>query len=827
MRKRKLALALASLLLMPSATTYALGLGEIETLSGLNQPLIAEIQLLSIAPEEMADVTVKFADSAAYEAAGIDKSPLLADMQFAVLQKPDGTSVIQVKSSQPIREPFLDFIIEVNWPAGRLLREYAMLLDPPVFVSDSLVDNLPPPIAQAQGTPTAPSDAAPTQPTHPAANESNQATEPQPVSAPPTDAGGAMHGPISRNETLWDIAKRLRPNESVSIERMMMALFRANPNAFFGKNVNNLKSGVVLRVPDPDAINAMDQSTAINEARRHYQRWIEGKKSSPLAGNTDQQGTAVRTDSVEGKSDSAAPKGQLKLIAPEGEGAVRGGNGKGTAAKDVQTLNQELQLAIETGDAARQENDELKARVAALEEQLNTMQRLITLKDDALVEMQTKQGNAATVAPPAPVPAPTPAVTKPAEPVVPPPAAVAPASESIWSMLTSPLVLGILVIVGLLVGALGWLFARRRQQQRQEDYDEEETFQPLKRNFNFSAQETTSMPIVEQTFAEPEHVFHATSNVDDSLSDDSEIDPLAEADVYLAYRRYQQAQDLIKDALEHEPGRQDLQVKLLEIYFAMGNKEAFEAQVESFYTTLTSDDHEVWEKIVDMGREISLDHPLFNDQAQMHAQHSNVPANDGLGEDVRFEVGSAKDTSNLMEFENSYPSVPDHEAAPVFSQFTDAKSASNSLGGLDFNLDDDVIQQIRAAADTRKGPQGLSDDLEGLVVDKLFDSGELVEDLSEQQSQRQVSRDAELEAMLAQVEEVGFEKVFGFDDAHFSGGEEDLFASNDMVGTKLDLARAYIDMDDGDGARSILGEVLQEGSDTQKEEARELIRRIS
>lgn len=848
MRKRKLALALASLLMVPSATTYALGLGEIETRSGLNQPLNAEIKLLSVSKSELPDVSVKFADSAAYVTAGIDKSPLLIDIQFVVTQKADGSSVIQLKSSQPIREPFLDFIIEVNWPTGRLLREYTMLLDPPVFASDTSAANVKAPATQDRESPisSAPASSASAgtssssaQPSASSEAPKNRSSSKQAVTAGPGD-GGATHESTGKNDTLWEIAKRLRPDESVSVEQMMMALFRANPDAFFGNNVNNLKSGFVLRVPDQTELNAINHSTAVREARRQYQRWLE-KKPPSLEGDPQQQGLAVRTDSVQEETGkSADAKGQLKLMAPESEGAVRGGNGKGSSNKDAQSLSKELQLAIETGDATRQENDELKARVAALEEQLNTMQRLITLKDDALVDMQSKSGSPSPVDPApladvvvdSPVDSSNPAANKDQATAQPEAVPVTPTGESIWSMLASPLVLGILIVVGLLVGALGWIFARRRKQQ-QADYAEEETFAPLKRNFAFSENPAMTMPIVEQTFSESmdtDEVLHTTSSMEDVPAEDSEIDPLAEADVYLAYRRYQQAEDLIKDALQQEPERQDLQTKLLEVYYAMGNKEAFETQAESFYTTLTSDDREVWEKIVDMGSELSPGHPLFNgEQTPLHAAEQNDFNRKDVVEEVHFDTFPVDDSANVIEFESGFTPRPGDEDRPVFSQFTDAKPVQHSDGNLlEFSLDDDTIKQIRAAADARKGPQGLSDELEGLVVDKLFEDENTPGEVAiEQQSIRQVTEDADLEAMLAQVDDVGFEKVFGFDDTHFGGSDEDLFASNDMVGTKLDLARAYIDMDDGDGARSILGEVLQEGSETQKEEARELMRRMS
>lgn len=853
MRKRKLALALASLLVMPSATTHALGLGEIETRSVLNQPLSAEIKLLSVSPGEIADVTVKLADSVAYVTAGIDKSPVLSEIKFIITQKADGTPVIQLKSNQPIREPFLDFIIEVNWPTGRLLREYTMLLDPPVFASDASSGSVKAPAAQVREISKSATDSAATKTNiSPAADQPSASNEPRKPRSETTQQvvggseGGPMLGPTNKNDTLWEIAKRLQRDESASIEQVMMALFRANPEAFFSNNVNNLKSGFVLRVPDQEAINAIDKNAAMREARNQYQRWLENKSSSPLDNDANQQGSAVRTD-VQGESgNKGVAKGQLKLIAPEGEAASRGGNGKGTSANDAQSLSKELQLAIETGDAARQENDELKARVASLEEQLSTMQRLITLKDDALVDMQNKLGNSEqgitqaatdTAVDASPIDSANlpanqdQAVKEQVESVQ-----VAPAGESILSMLTSPLVLGILVVVGLLLGALSWVFIRRRQQQ-EADYAEEETFQMRKPNFNFSDNPPVSMPIVEQTMSEPDSFSNlslGTSEMDEAPAEDSEIDPLAEADVYLAYRRYQQAEDLIKDAILQEPERQDLQVKLLEIYYAMSNKEAFEAQAESFYTTLTSDDGDVWEKVVEMGGELSPDHPLFGgEQAESSAIAQNDFDTPETVEEIHFE-NSAAQTENVIEFESGLTPDIQHDNEVAFSQFKDPgeDSYTNSGNGMDFNLDADTIQQIRSAANTSKGPQGLNDELEGLVVDKLFDSDTVAglnsDDMSlEQQSTRQAEGNADLEAMLAQVEDVGFEKVFGFDDANFGESDEDLFASNDMVGTKLDLARAYIDMDDSDGARSILGEVLKEGSDTQKEEAMELIRRIS
>src|SRR5450432_1319669 len=302
-------LMLLACLMSPSflwpSMSWALGLGEIHLNSALNEPMRAEIDLIASSPDELTALHAELASREAFTRYGIDRPPFLSTLSFKVGKGKDGRDALLVRSTDAIPEPFVTFLVEVNWSRGRLMREYTVLLDPPVYTPGETARSAAPVTAPTVAPPrrAAPAPAA----APPAAS--------RPSAASPSAAGGAPEPgtPITGNnyqvasgDTLTKIARSLHADTPANIDKTMMALYRANPDAF-GGNINILRRGAVLRVPGADEIAALNQSEAINEVRRQMSEW---------------RGTAA----------SAPPAGHLRLVTPGAGSGAAGGVGDSTAA---------------------------------------------------------------------------------------------------------------------------------------------------------------------------------------------------------------------------------------------------------------------------------------------------------------------------------------------------------------------------------------------------------------------------------------------------------------------------------------------------------------
>ncbi len=437
---RKSVVILAALLSSVAAEVYALGLGSVSVESALNQPLRVRIEVLDLGETRLQDVFVQMASTSDFERFNINRVSFLNSIDFAVEETPSGNFLV-LTSTQIVREPFLSFILETRWPNGRLLSEHTILLDLPVFGGQppnsqntpqagplqSLIDrvqtrqtpnvNVPEPPALAppsdpvapvvQPAPVQPPAPAPQLPPEPAPapvvepQPSQLAERPEPTPPPPRPApqpepptpapafNVEQYDPITGTfetapgDTLYGIATRVRPDRSVSLQQTMIALQRENPHAFINDNINRLRSGEVLRIPDLSEIQAIDPREAIDEVARQNREvgFVE-----PLA-----------------------PRSQSSSVSPPQQGqlsVLRNDSGSGGAGSDSAGANTELdqriadlenQLALrqEEADRARIERAELEARFAALEEQIADAQEIIRLQDLQLAQLQGSLAEAA------------------------------------------------------------------------------------------------------------------------------------------------------------------------------------------------------------------------------------------------------------------------------------------------------------------------------------------------------------------------------------------------------------------------------------------------
>lgn len=934
-RVRKLVLAIAAASALSSGVAHALGLGQVSLQSALNQPLVAEIELLEVRDLENAEVVPRIASAEEFNKAGVDRQFFLTDLKFTPVIKPGGKSVIRVTSSKPVREPYLNFLVEVIWPNGRLLREYTLLVDPPLYAPAPVTSSPArmPAVAPSQ-TPVRSSTAstAPARTTAPAASAASSAAPLQ---------GNEYR--TSSSDTLWEIAQRVPGG---SVHQAMLAIQDLNPNAFIDGNINRLKSGQVLRLPDEQQLQSRSRTEAIAQVTQQNTAWREGRAMASGARQID-----ATKRNVAGSAPAQAEAGDnLRLVAAD-SGKSTSGSDKGNAQSKA--LSDKLAVTQESLDSSRRENTELKGRVNDLESQLEKLQRLIQLKDDQLAKMQAdlaaqeksaaeakaaspalpadelrpaevpgpdsssvpkvQQGAELGAAPqqeatpdfnyseePAPAdsqvqnqePAEKPAVSVKPEPVAPvaPPqpkpvtpvaAPEAPATSFVDDLLADPLMLGLVGGGALLVLLIGLMILSRRNAMKEAELQEALAAQDesaFDGSIGFNDNGFDSLDIdTGAAHVEPEAPVSAQT-----------ADALGEADIYIAYGKFAQAAELLQNAINEEPHRADLRMKLMEVYAELDDREGFAReenelreiggagaqldQLKARYPAMVAistaasasamedfsfDNLDLDEKPqatepaplaagadLDDSFDLSLDdlEAELDRDLQSAAPQSNNDFADLSLDDLSLSSEAPAADNPGFDLDLSGPSAGTVAAEQPLSDFDlelDAPVASDDgLADDEFmlSLDDDLAMDAPAA----ESPSDLGADLE-------LDAGELEMpadfDLSlAEDVPTDTAAEAEADAFLSELDEVGGE----LDDLSLglqqpaeepvssaaplaADGDDDFdfLSGTDETATKLDLARAYIDMGDTEGARDILDEVISEGSVAQQSEARELLAGLS
>lgn len=355
--KAAVGLLLTAVLSSLSVLVQAQGLGEITLDSSLNEPLQAHIELLDVGSLDSSQIMVVLASPEEFELAGLDRSTLLTSLQFAVEKQDDGRGRIVVTSASDINEPYLNFLISVTWPNGRALREYTLLLDLPTASTAPSPNNtsIAPPVANSPGT------------------TSQRSTAEAPATAA---AGSTDEYVVKTGDTVYQIAEQTRPGSDVSVQQMMLAIQRANEDAFVNNNINRILTGKVLRIPTPAEISLIDQAAAVAQINQQNQELT----SQPLAVNTT-SGNAPAT-----------PRDELTLLSGNQAGGTGGSNDLNAS---IDSLENELMLSEEGLDRARLENLELTNRLAALQEEIDLLQNIIAIEDERIAQLQVELGKQA------------------------------------------------------------------------------------------------------------------------------------------------------------------------------------------------------------------------------------------------------------------------------------------------------------------------------------------------------------------------------------------------------------------------------------------------
>lgn len=375
----RLAVCAACLLAFAPQLAPALGFGAVEVRSALNTPLDVRIPLTRIRSGDLEGLKVALGSPAQFELAGVARLPVLESLEFSVVEQDGGRAYIHIRTDEPIGEPSLTFLVEIGWPRGRTVRGYRLRL-----------------ASAAAGAGGAPASgrAAPEAKREPGTG----------ASASPPASGGAGYGPVRVSDTLWSIATRVRPDDSVSVQRMMLALLEANPEAFAIRNVNALKAGVILRIPGRDELGPDDRKAAIAELKRQHAAWAQYRESVRAAPAPSAPAPAPSARNTEPE-----PGGRIEVVSPET--TMNAAGGKEDA--DIGALRNELALAIEEMDASRRENAELKLRLAEIEGHIKELIRLLALKSEEIAALQAELRAMAAMRP---KPAPPEGGTEPASP---------------------------------------------------------------------------------------------------------------------------------------------------------------------------------------------------------------------------------------------------------------------------------------------------------------------------------------------------------------------------------------------------------------------------
>ncbi|MBK8817176.1 MAG: FimV family protein [Methylococcaceae bacterium] len=932
---RNLTKALTVVSLLAPVSGHSLGIGDIRVRSALNQNLNAEIALVASKGEKPSNIKVSLASADKFDEAGVPWTYFLSKIKFNTVVKPNGSMVIKVTSREALKEPYLNFLLEVTWPKGSLYREFTVLVDPPSEYEQSTYQE---PVYQEPAYPlTSQYENYPPQQTY--------SPRPRPVrhsNRPKRTSNGSYGGQIvtRRNDTLWKVASRVR-GAGVSVEQMMMSLFERNPNAFYQQNVNALAAGKTLKIPDKNTVQQISRQEALDEFTQHNTAWNNNRSGVPSSNRQLAKEEAVDSQ-LKLEAPVEATVDANENVAPSVEPSA---SAKNSASQSTSASQRQANTEKETAKGASPVDDALQSKVAALEKQMAMMQEIIALKDKQLAELQNPaQPPATPVSPPSPssvTPEPTPAVptevkpeptppapvvapqpvpapqaVKPAAPPVPATPVVKPtvkrivqAPKPVVEESVSPLIWILGGLGGILLPLFGWLWWQKKKIiQETEAESMFRTYSSMRNTESNSPLSSISRRPASGTVS-GESSFLNDFKASDFESfesfnvDHGDIDPIEEADVYLAYGRYQQAEDLIRQAINNNPEREECKLKLLEIFHASSNKEDFENYAMELAAAGKQEDKDFWRKVIELSKDICPDSPLFAIQipstvavfttesdvlAESVLLGSNAAAeqdavnklaenreyqgvasfqidDDGANESA-FETTESGVQQDIKKVEQPKFEVSESENDDVLSfdldSFEDSllKEQNNEL--LDFDLGpypgasekkavdesttlllDEELMLDSESNTIKNDDSEVKNEIETFEFDFNLDKKETDKpDSKEREAAVETIDSWDPEQTLDFSIDVPVEKErsesnaidFSFDldptlaSSSKPGYQENGFNLSDLtdmdeIETKLDLAKAYIDMGDVESAKDIIGQVLEKGSLEQKKTAMALL----
>lgn len=852
------AAALLSIGLLQHGDALALALGRVTVQSALGEPLRAEIEVPEISAEEAAGLRVGVAGSDAYRAAGMDYNPALADLQVSLQRRADGRAFLRLTSPRPVNEPFLDMILEANWSSGRIVRDYTLLFDPPNLRQTTPAPLAPGVSAPAPRTVTAPRAAAAAPTPAPAAPRAVATPAPAPRPAAPAPAPDSTPADQQVRVKAGDTASRIagsRLPANVSLDQMLVAMLRSNPNAFIGGNINRIKAGAILDIPSQEQAAAVTpgearqviaaQSRDFNDFRRR----LAGAAPTATVEAADRQASGqVQTEVKETKP---APVAQDKLTlskgATPGKPAVEDKIAKERQAKEEAARVAELSRNVE--ELAKLGTSTAAATAAANAPKAATP---TTPAVTVPVATATAPAPAAPASAPAPVAsapaAPASAVAAPPKPAPKPVPMPTPAPEEpsfIEQLRENPLVLP---AVGGLIALLGGFgFYRMRQRKKGAGVDSSFLESRLQPDSFFGSSGGQRIDTNEAA-ASGSSMVYSPSQLDAA----GDVDPVAEADVYLAYGRDLQAEEILKEAMRSTPTRVAIHNKLMEIYAKRRDAKAFEVVATEAFA-LTQGQGTEWEHACELGRELDPSNPLYQPGGSPAVK---VPA--GMSAAAVAAAGAATvpfGSSTLGQGPGGTPSQPgdldldldldlplDDAAAPP--------APEAAMSGMDDLLETEALTSTPAVTPVADAPSSMSMDFDldfpseraslsppaepapAVTPDAgdtpTFDSGESLPDFSLDEPQPMALDVADASAAETAAPAAAEMLSFDLNDINLDLGEKPAddvqeaargLTEENPLETKLSLAEEFRAIGDLEGARSLAEEVLSEATGTLRTKA--------
>lgn len=806
---RKVAKSLLWLTMCTPLGVHAVGMGQIHTSSFLHQRFRAEIPLTLTPTEAEAEVAVRLASRRDFRKLGVERYGLLDSLRFEPVRRGSGW-VVQVSSTEAIREPFLDFVVEVITKDSRAAREFTVLLDPADrervgTIPESASEQVPT-IARAES-----GFSQPVQQRGASGRSDGIALAPT-ASRDAYRGGGESYGPIRPNETLWVIAERVKPSQGVTTKQMAVILYQKNPQAFYG-SVNSLRAGATLALPSYDELRELPSEQARTEFARLLKvgsRVAAGSQSSvsPVTGAAQQH-----------------PSSRLTLLAGERTARTTQPDGGPDAKADA---------ALEVAESLAQENESLRSRVNVLEAEVEVLKKLVGVAKSASTVTAANPaavGQAPTtsvntpaahtpvtteVAPagvpttindttplsttPAPLVAPTNAVSQPAShdngqaPNGVTPSGAGADQPSWWPWAVGG--------AALLIGVMAVGVARRKRADAADRLAQLEA--PEMENAN-----------TDDLIVDPISAGYGDIKLNIVEHDVKEVsDVLADADLYLAYKRPKQAEYILRQALEHDPERDDYKLKLLAALCESKDRLGFESYVEQLLAEEKDKDQVFWNKVSALGRALCPDNPVFNPQLLDQIKTDALAA--GATSLSRTDSGSVAGISTSQALEPVTPNTWE-TAGPVVAALNAQRTTGSS------------IEARSAETDQKPLDLGINTDA-GVIPLELEDNNAL---------------DWSFDLLPTDTSEIDYpsEPLVSAFDTKNDGGTTldsatvvavaaepesifDRFGAMDQIETKLDLAQAYLEMNDIDATRTLLGEIFEAGNANQLERAHELLQRL-
>ncbi len=942
---------IAAALFLVAGAAEGAGLGKLTVLSHLGEPLRAEIDVVVPEKRELETLSVRLGSPDAYAQSNLPYPPSSLGLRMALDKRASGETYIKATTAQPVPEPFVDLLVELNWQGGKILRAYTALLDPPAFAAAPPAAQPPAPTAAAAAPPAPPPPqpsvetrmgsemqpppaetppaevaAAPTPietpgeplPAHPAPPAEQMAQAP-PAEAgmppkPPAAPKEEGYGPVKYGDTLSKIAKQYKPDD-VSLDQMLVLLFRNNKDAFSGNNMNRLKTGKVLTIPDPSEAAGIPQKEARKQVHlqvadfRAYRERLASAAGAAMPAPEQQAAGGKVTGPLQEKG--APPAGEPKEVLKLSKGEPPGAGGSKAAQERVRGLEEEVAVRDKT---IREANE----RIAKLEKTVKDMQGLLELKNKPMAELQKPAITPpqVPVTPPAKMPPTpgTPAGPKPeAAPVVPPAPPVAPAAGPMAASGTQPSIAGTEpkprpkpravappppppslldelledptyligggVVVALILGFFGYRIMRSRRAAADEGGLAEKKTSDVSAFAAAGGDSSEAMAAARASAAQPQIA--------------EEVDPLAEAEIYLAYGRDGQAEEILKEALQNQPRRPEIHVKLLEIFAKRKDLAAFDPVARELQQ-VTGGQGELWLQAARLGYQLEPSNPRYaagksSAEAAAAAATAAAPATDktldiqidslepspeiGTLTDIdagfgrRFATTAAASASDRLDLNISVDdgqapgtktdidlgklSAAVNAATPVDLDL-DSLGHPTGMGGagtdinlatfsadqtsqmpvMDFNLDlpsggEDKTQAQMAKVDSvdfdlklddtstaSAGATSVDFDIDRISLETGGGKSEPVLDLG-----RSTPAIPDLDLSSIDLDLGGG----GTQEAEV-GGKDDKWYD---VQTKFDLAKAYQEMGDKEGAKEILREVVAEGDAEQKAAAQKVLQTLS